>query len=402
MNKGNSKMYIAKLSKRIEQSETLRVKEKALQLKQQGVDVVDLTAGEPDFPTPSHICEAGINAIREGFTRYTANTGTPELRQAIIEKFKRDNNLTYAMNQIIVSAGAKQGLTNAVLTLAEKGDEVIIIAPYWVSYLQQVRLANAKPIIIDSSKTGFKVTPQDLESHINANTRLIIFNSPSNPTGIVYTPDELAGLAEVLTKHGIWIVSDEIYEKIIFDDYTHKSFAQFPELFNKTIVINGVSKAYSMTGWRIGYAAGPSDVIKGMAKVQSHYAMAPSISQKAALEALTGDQSNIEKMRQTFEKRRNFLIEKLKEYPDIKYAYPQGAFYLFIDISSTFGKKWNGKAIKNCLDFSEYLIESQYLVVVPGSGFGSPNYIRLSFAASDKELEEGITRLLASLKPLQD
>ena len=393
---------MAELSNRIEQSETLRVKEKALQLKQQGVDVVDLTAGEPDFPTPSNVCEAGINAIKEGFTRYTANAGMPELRQAIIEKFKRDNNLTYAMNQIIVSAGAKQALTNAVLTIAEKGDEVIVIAPYWVSYYQQVRLANATPIIIDSSKTGFKITPQDLEAHITSNTRLIIFNSPSNPTGIVYTPDELAGLAAVLAKHDIWIVSDEIYEKIIFDNFTHKSFAQFPELFEKTIVINGVSKAYSMTGWRIGYAAGPTEVIKGMGKIQSHYAMAPSISQKAAAEALKGDQSNVEKMRQTFEKRRNLLVQKFNDYPDIKYAYPQGAFYLFIDISSAFGKKWNGKTIENCLDFSEYLIESQYLVVVPGTGFGSPNYIRMSFAASDEELEAGFTRLISSLKSLLD
>ena len=395
-------MRMAELSNRIEQSETLRVKEKALQLKQQGVDVVDLTAGEPDFPTPSNVCEAGINAIKEGFTRYTANAGMPELRQAIIEKFKRDNNLTYAMNQIIVSAGAKQALTNAVLTIAEKGDEVIVIAPYWVSYYQQVRLANATPIIIDSSKTGFKITPQDLEAHITSNTRLIIFNSPSNPTGIVYTPDELAGLAAVLAKHDIWIVSDEIYEKIIFDNFTHKSFAQFPELFEKTIVINGVSKAYSMTGWRIGYAAGPTEVIKGMGKIQSHYAMAPSISQKAAAEALKGDQSNVEKMRQTFEKRRNLLVQKFNDYPDIKYAYPQGAFYLFIDISSAFGKKWNGKTIENCLDFSEYLIESQYLVVVPGTGFGSPNYIRMSFAASDEELEAGFTRLISSLKSLLD
>ncbi len=394
-------MRIAERSKRIEKSETLRVKEKALQLKQQGVDVVDLTAGEPDFPTPPNVCEAGINAINEGFTRYTANAGMPELREAIVEKFKRDGNLSYTIDQIVVSAGAKQALTNAVLTLAEKGDEVIIIAPYWVSYLQQVRLANAKPVVIDSSQTGFKITPRDLEAHITPNTRLIIFNSPSNPCGIVYSPNELAALAEILQKHDIWIVSDEIYEKIIFDDCTHKSFAQFPNLFEKTIVVNGVSKAYAMTGWRIGYAAGPTDAIKGMGKIQSHYAMAPSISQKAALEALTGDQRNVEKMRQTFEQRRNLLIEKLNDFPHVKYAYPQGAFYLFIDISSTFGKKWNGNTIENSMDFSEYLIETQHLVVVPGTGFGSPNYIRLSFAASDQELDDGFTGLIRSMETLQ-
>lgn len=394
-------MKIAERSKRIEQSETLRVKEKALQLKQQGLlDVVDLTAGEPDFPTPPNICEAGNNAIKNGFTRYTANAGMPELRNAIVEKFKRDNNLTYTAEQIIVSPGAKPALTNAILALAEKGDEAIIIAPYWVSYVQQVSLANAKPIIIDSSKTDFKLSPQELEAHITPNTRLIFFNSPSNPTGIVYTPDELAGLAEVLAKYDIWIVSDEIYEKIIYDDCVHKSFAQFPDLFEKTIVINGVSKAYSMTGWRIGYTAGPKEVINAIGKIQSHYAMAPSISQKAAVEALMGDQSNIEKMRQTFEKRRNFLIQKMNDLPNLKYVYPQGAFYLFIDISTAFGKKWNGKTIENSLDFSDYLIESQHLVIVPGTGFGAPNYIRLSFAASDNELEEGFSRFSKSLKSL--
>lgn len=393
-------MRIAGRSQRIEKSETLRVKEKALQLKRQGVDVVDLTAGEPDFPTPPNVCEAGINAIREGFTRYTANAGTPELRQAIVEKFKRDNNLTYTVDQIVVSPGAKPALTNAILALAEKGDDAIVVAPYWVSYVQQVRLANANPIVIDSGKTDFKLTPQDLEKHITPNTRVIMFNSPSNPCGIVYSPDELAALAEVLDKHDIWIVSDEIYEKILFDGAVHKSFAQFPNLFDKTIVINGVSKAFSMTGWRIGYSAGPKEVISAIGKIQSHYAMAPSISQKAALEALTGDQSNIEKMRQTFERRRNFLVKKLEDFPNIKYVYPQGAFYLFIDISSTFGKKWNDKTIETCLDFSEYLIETQHLVVVPGSGFGSPNHIRLSFAASDKELDDGFTRLIKSLESL--
>ena len=393
-------MRIAGRSKRIEKSETLRVKEKALQLKRQGVDVVDLTAGEPDFPTPANVCEAGITAIQDGFTRYTANAGMPELRQAIVEKFEKDNNLTYSTDQIIVSPGAKPALTNAVLALAEKGDDAIVIAPYWVSYVQQVRLANANPIIIDSSGTNFKITPQDLEAHITPNTRLIMFNSPSNPCGVVYSPDELASLAEVLEKHDIWIVSDEIYEKILFDGCTHKSFAQFPNLFEKTIVINGVSKAFSMTGWRIGYSAGPKEVISAMGKIQSHYAMAPSISQKAALEALTGDQGNIEKMRQTFERRRDFLVKKLKDFPNITYVYPQGAFYLFLDISSAFGKKWSGKAIEDCLDFSEYLIETQHLVVVPGSGFGSPNHIRLSFAASDKELDDGFTRLIRSLESL--
>lgn len=393
-------MRLAELSQRIEKSETLRVKEKALQLKRQGVDVIDLTAGEPDFPTPQNVCEAGINAIQEGFTRYTANAGIPELRQAIIKKFKKDNNLTYTVDQIIVSPGAKPALTNAVLALVEKGDDAIVISPYWVSYVQQIRLANANPVIIDSSSTGFKITPHELEAHITPNTRLILFNSPSNPCGIVYSPEELAELAEVLEKHDIWILSDEIYEKILFDGCTHKSFAQFPNLYEKTIVINGVSKAFSMTGWRIGYAAGPIEAISAIGKIQSHYAMAPSISQKAALEALSGDQSNIEKMRQTFERRRNFLVQKLRDFPDIKYVYPQGAFYLFLDISSTFGKKWNQKIIENCMDFSEYLIETQHLVVVPGSGFGSPNHIRLSFAASDKELDDGFTRLFRSLESL--
>ena len=394
-------MRIAERSKRVEKSETLRVKEKALVLRQQGVDVVDLTAGEPDFPTPPNVCEAGINAITSGFTRYTANAGIPELRQAIIDKFEKDNNLTYKTDQVIVSAGAKQAITNAVLTLLEKGDEAIIIAPYWVSYIQQIRLANATPVVIDSSKTNFKLTPENLEAHITPRTQMILFNSPSNPCGIVYSPDELAELSEILRKHDIWVISDEIYEKILFDDCVHKSFAEFPDLFEKTIVVNGVSKSYSMTGWRIGYAAGPTEVIKGMAKIQSHYATPPSISQKAALEAISGDQSYIEKMRRTFEERRNKLVAKLKDFREIKYAYPQGAFYFFLDISPAFGKNWNGKTIETSLDFSEYLIESQHLVTVPGTGFGAPDYIRLSFAASERELEDGFNRLLASLKSLE-
>jgi aspartate aminotransferase len=394
-------MKISERCKQIEQSETLRVKGKALELKQKGIDVIDLTAGEPDFPTPKNIRDAGIQAINEGFTKYTANTGIPELRKAIVEKLKKENDLIYTADQIIVSAGAKPALSNAVLAIVEDGDEVIIVAPYWVSYLQQVRLANASPVIIDTSQTNFKLTPEALESHISPKTRLLMFNSPSNPTGIVYSPVELEALSKVLAKYDIWILSDEIYEKIIYDSVVHKSFAQFPELFEKTAIINGVSKAYSMTGWRIGYTAGPKDLINAIGKIQSHYAMAPSISQKAAYEALAGDQGEVERMRKKFEYRRNLLAEMMKQKPEIIYVYPQGAFYIFMDISSTIGKTWNGSIIEDSMDFCEYLIETQHLVLVPGNGFGSPNYLRMSFAASEEDLREGMLRLFRGLSGLQ-
>jgi len=393
-------MKISERCKRIEQSETLRVKGKALELMQKGVDVIDLTAGEPDFPTPKNVREAGIQAINDGFTKYTANAGIPELRKAIVEKFRRENELSYSTDQIIVSAGAKPALSNAVLAIVEEGDEVILVAPYWVSYLQQVRLANAAPVIIDTSRTNFKLTPELLEQHISPKTRLLMFNSPSNPTGIVYSPDELGALARILSKYDVWILSDEIYEKIIYDGVMHKSFAQFPDLFEKTAIVNGVSKAYSMTGWRIGYTAGPKDLISAIGKIQSHYAMAPSISQKAAYEAITGDQGEVERMRQKFEKRRNLVIELMKQKREIEYVYPQGAFYLFMDISSTIGKKWNGNTIEDSLDFCEYLIETQHLVVVPGNGFGSVNYLRMSFAASEEDLREGMLRLFRGFSEL--
>ena len=394
------KLQLSLRSKNIQKSETIRVKEKALQLKAMGIDIVDLTAGEPDFNTPQNICAAGINAINEGFTRYTANTGTLDLRKAIISKLQRENNLSYDINQIIVSSGAKQAISNAVLALIEEGTEAIILAPYWVSYLQQIRMAGAKPVIIDTSKTGFKVTPKDLQTHFTSNTRLFIFNSPSNPCGVVYTPDELADLAEVLEKQNIWILTDEIYEKIIYDGILHKSFAEFPNLYNKTVLINGVSKSYAMTGWRIGYSAAPADVSEAMAKIQSHYTMPSSISQKAAFEAISGNQTEIEKMRVQFEKRRNFLIDILKSKSDFDFVYPQGAFYIFIDISSSFGKEYNGKIISSALDFCDSLIEQQHLVVVPGNGFGSPTHLRMSFAASDEELKEGIFRLIKGFEDL--
>ncbi|MFQ5584514.1 MAG: pyridoxal phosphate-dependent aminotransferase [Calditrichia bacterium] len=393
-------MRLSERSKRIQKSETLRVKEKALQLKQQGVDVVDLTAGEPDFPTPRNICEAGIQAINDGFTRYTANAGIPELRQAIVEKLQRENNLSYDINQIIVSCGAKQVLANAVLAVAEEGDEAIIPAPYWVSYVQQIYLTGATPVIIDTSKTGFKVTADDLQAKITPRTRLFMFNSPSNPCGVVYTANELAALAEVLAKHDVWILSDEIYEKIIFDNIKHKSLAEFPGLYEKTIVINGVSKSYSMTGWRIGYSAAPLEVTRAMGKIQSHYTMSSSISQKAALEAISGDQSEIAAHCKDFERRRNLCVDIMKQKPQIEYVYPQGAFYLFIDVSTTFGKTWNGKVIESALDFCDYLIETQHLVVVPGNAFGAPTHLRMSFAASDEELKEGLSRLFRGIENL--
>ncbi|NOX38415.1 MAG: pyridoxal phosphate-dependent aminotransferase [Calditrichaeota bacterium] len=393
-------MQIANRVQQVEKSETLRVKEKALELRRQGVDVIDLTAGEPDFPTPSHICAAGEAAIRDGFTKYTASAGIPELRQAIVDKLSRENQLQYQPEQIIVTVGAKPAIITALWAILNPGDEVIIPAPYWVSYPQQVRMADGVPVIVDTRDSGFKITPQALENHITPRTRAFLFNSPCNPTGVVYTPDELQALADVLKGRNIWILSDEIYEKIIFDDQVHRSIAGYDGLYHQTIVINGVSKAYAMTGWRIGYAAGPTEIIQAMNRLQSHFTTPPSISQKAALVALTGDQSPVEEMRRRFQKRRDILVDGLKQIPGLSFVYPEGAFYLFVNVSGLFGRKWNRGVLKTSLDVCDYLIETQHLVAVPGKGFGAPDYIRLSFATSEAVLEKAIVALKQAVQAL--
>ena len=395
-------MTLAQRLSRIEASKTLQVKEKAIHLKNQGVDVVDLTAGEPDFPTPEFIAQAAIRAIENGYTHYTENAGIRSLREAISRKLKQDNQLSYSPDQIIVSNGAKQSIMNALLALINDGDEVILPLPYWVSYPEQIKMAGGVPVIVSTMDTDFKLTPEQLESHITERTRAIILNSPNNPTGVVYTPREVEQLAEVLARYSLWIISDEIYEKLIYDNGRHVSIARYFNLQERTIVINGFSKAYAMTGWRIGYAAAPLEVVKGMSKIQSHYTSnASSISQYAALAALTGPQEDVENMRRTFEERRNFLLQKLQSRDYISLVHPAGAFYLFIRVAEVYGCRCGNVRIENSVDFATYLAEKYHLVVVPGVAFGADDYIRMSFAASMNELERGVNILLQAMDEMQ-
>jgi aspartate aminotransferase len=391
-------MQLANRVSKIEASKTLQVKEKALELKAKGIRVIDLTAGEPDFWTPDFIAQAGIQAINEGFTKYTANNGIPELREAIVKKLKKDNNLDYSSAQIIVSSGAKQSILNALMAIVNDGEEVILPSPYWVSYPEQIKIAGGIPVIIDTRNSDFKLSASLLKQYLSPKTRAIILNSPCNPTGVVYSENELSALADVLRDHDIWIISDEIYEKIIFDKLRHFSIAGFHDMIEKCILINGFSKSYSMTGWRIGYAAAPLPVIKAMSKIQGHYTSnASSISQKAALAALHGPETEIEQMRKTFETRRNFIKEQLDSRPYFSYAYPQGAFYFFIDISKVFGKQAGEKIIQNSVDFSSFVTENFHVVSVPGIAFGADDFIRISFAASQEELEIGMQKLIQAM-----
>ncbi len=396
-------MKLASRIASIEASKTLQVKEKALELQAKGADVTDLTAGEPDFPTPDNIRQAGVEAIQNGFTRYTANTGIPALREAIARKLEEDNKLKYSPDQIIVSNGAKQSILNALFALVEEGDEVLLQSPYWVSYPEQVKIAGAKPVIMETQTNGFKITSEMLQEHITPQTRAIILNSPSNPTGVVYSPQELSALAEILLKRDIWVITDEIYEKIVFDGIKQTSIATLGDLINKSIVVNGFSKAYSMTGWRIGYAAGPMAAVKAMSKIQSHYTSnASSISQKAAVAALTGAQDKIEQMRKTFEERRNYILEKLDGHKYLSYVYPQGAFYLFIKISDVFGCRCEGNLIDDSVTFATYLTEKYHLVTVPGVAFGADDYIRISFATSMDQIKRGVEQLIAGMDRMME
>jgi len=403
LNKDIGMFRISRRGSKIEISATMQVKEKALNLSRQGVEVVDLTAGEPDFQTPEHICQAGIQAIQDGKTKYTANTGIPELRAAITEKFRRENQLQYDVSQILVSSGAKQSIINAILALVDSGDEVLIPAPYWVSYPQQIRIADATPVVIDTTRTEFKLTPEVLEEHLSLKTHLLIFNTPVNPTGVVYTEADIRALAEVLAERDIWVISDEIYEKVIFDGLKHFSIAQLPQMYEKTIIVNGVSKAYAMTGWRIGYAAGPSEIIKTMAKIQGHTTSnASTISQWAALAALEGPQDCIAEFRQIFQERRDYVLTLLQKNPDIKYVHPHGAFYVFMDISEVFGQSVGDQLITNAIDFCSYLIDRYNVVVVPGDAFGAPAFIRVSIASSRENLRKGIEGILSAFNDLKE
>jgi len=413
-------MKLARRTTLINPSPTLAVTAKEKQMKAQGIDVIGFGAGEPDFDTPIYIKDAAKKSIDEGFTKYTATSGIEELKKAICQKFKQDNALDYEPSQIIVSCGAKHSLFNAIMCLCEKGDEVILPSPYWVSYLEQIKLSQAKPVIIETSeKYNFKLPYRTFKHAITPKTKCLILNSPSNPTGMVYTRDELKAIADLAVKHGFYIISDEVYEKLIYEG-EHISIASFgPEIKNLAIVINGVSKAYSMTGWRIGYAAGPKELIAAMGNLQDHSTSNPtSIAQKAALAAISelglsrpafaegtppteGGRMGLSPMSlmvNEFRNRRDYIVEKLNSIPGISCLKPQGAFYAFPNISKLIGKTIKGQKITGSLSLSEVLLNEAKVTVIPGIAFGADKYIRLSYATSMENIKEGLRRIEEVLK----
>jgi len=394
---------IAERATKVKPSPTLAVDSKAKQLKAKGMDVVNFGVGEPDFDTPEHIKEAAIKAIKDGFTKYTPVGGIDELKEAIIEKLEKDNKLTYNKENIVVSCGAKHSLYNIAQALFGPGDEVIIPSPYWVSYPDQVLLNDAIPVIVNTyEEDEFMLRPEVLKEKITSRSKALILNSPSNPTGFIYTENALKEIAEIALKHNLYIISDEIYEKLIYDNEKHISIACLSEeIKEKTIVVNGLSKAYAMTGWRIGYAAGHTEIIKTMTTIQSQSTSNPtSIAQKAAVAALRGNQNCVSEMRKEFEKRRNFLVQELNRIPGVSCKMPKGAFYVFPNISNIFGNKIDKNIINSSMDLSIYLLEKALVALVPGSAFGAEGYIRISYATSMENLSKGIDRISKALEQL--
>ncbi|MBE0415138.1 MAG: pyridoxal phosphate-dependent aminotransferase [Dehalococcoidia bacterium] len=396
-------MVLSKRAQSIGPSPTLGLTARAKAMKAEGIDVIGFGAGEPDFDTPMHIKEEAKRALDEGFTKYTPTSGIPELKQAICKKFKEDNGLDYEPSQVIVSCGAKHCIYNAVQVLCEEGDEVILPAPYWVSFPEQIRLAGAKPVIIGTKEEDrFKLPPPILSKYITNRTKLLILNSPCNPTGTAYSKEELQKIAEILVAEGIWVISDEIYEKIVYDGFQQVSIASLnPKIKDLTIVVNGVSKTYSMTGWRIGYAAGDKQVIGAMSNLQDHSTSNPtSFAQKAAVVALSGTQEPVTQMVIEFKKRRDYIIERLNQIPGITCLLPQGAFYAFPNISKVLGRVCDGQVIENSTLLAEMLLTQAKVAVVPGSAFGADNYLRLSYATSMDNIAEGSKRIKEWIKKI--
>lgn len=388
-------MELSALVNRLQPSATLAMSQRSSELKAEGLDIINLSVGEPDFDTPAHIKEAAKAAIDDNQTRYTAVPGTPALRKAICEKLLKENGLEYDPAQISVGNGAKQSLCNTVMALVSPGDEVIIPAPYWVSYPQMVLMAGGTPVCVEATfENDFKLTPAQLEASITEHTRAIILCSPSNPTGSVYSQEELEGLAVVLRQHPrVVVISDEIYEHINYVGYT-ASIARCEGMKERTVVVNGVSKAYAMTGWRIGFVAGPLDIVKAVNKLQGQYTSNPgSISQAAALAAYTGQQECVEEMRVAFERRKNLIVELAQQIPGLEVREPQGAFYIFPKCSSYFGKTDGERTINDSMDFAMYLLEVGHVAAVGGAAFGSPECFRISYATSDENIVEAMRRI---------
>lgn len=393
---------MTKLSDRLNRlapSATLAMSQKSGEMKAQGIDVINMSVGEPDFNTPDHIKEAAKKAIDENYSRYSPVPGYIELRKAIVEKLKKENGLEYSTNEILVSNGAKQSVCNTVMALVNDGEEVIIPAPYWVSYPQMVKLAGGEPVIVEARfEQNFKMTPEQFEAAITPKTRMLILCSPSNPTGSVYSEEELRGLAEVIKRHeGLYVLADEIYEHINYVG-KHSSIAHIEGMRERTIIVNGVSKAYAMTGWRIGFIAAPEWIVKGCNKLQGQYTSGPcSVSQKAAEAAYTTSQECVETMRKAFERRRDLIVELAKDIPGLEVNKPEGAFYLFPKCSSFFGKSYNGKKIENSTDLAMFLLEVGHVATVGGDAFGDPYCFRMSYATSDDNIREAMKRIKDTL-----
>ena len=397
---------MAQLSNRLQRlapSATLAMSQKSAEMKAQGIDVINMSVGEPDFNTPDHIKEAAKRAVDENYSRYSPVPGYPDLRQAICRKLERENHLHYTPAEILVSNGAKQSVCNTVMALVNDGEEVIIPAPYWVSYPQMVLLADGKPVIVEAGfEQNFKMTPEQLEAAITPKTRMLILCSPSNPTGSVYSKEELQALAEVILKHDdLFVLADEIYEHINYIG-KHESIAQFPGMKERAIIVNGVSKAYAMTGWRIGYIAAPEWIVKGCNKLQGQYTSGPcSVSQKAAEFAYVSSQECVEEMRQAFERRRDLIVKLAKDIPGLEVNVPEGAFYLFPKCSSLFGKSDGERTINTSTDFAMYLLEKGHVATVGGDAFGDPECFRMSYATSDENIVEAMKRIKEAVAKLQ-
>ena len=397
---------MAQLSARLNRlapSATLAMSQKSNEMKAQGIDVINMSEGEPDFMTPEHIKEAGKKAITDNYSKYSPVPGYPALRNAISAKLKKENNLDYKASEIIVGTGGKQGVCNTIMALVDEGDEVIIPAPYWVSYPQMVKLAGGTPVIVRGGfEQDFKITPEQLEAAITPKTRMLVLCSPSNPTGSVYTQDELNALAEIVLKHeDLYVLADEIYEHINYIG-SHASIASYPGMKERTCLCNGVSKAYAMTGWRLGWVAAPEWIIKGINKLQGQYTSGTcDVSQMAALAAYEGPQQCVEDMRKAFERRRDLIVKLAKEIPGFEVNVPKGAFYLFPKISSFFGKSNGATTINNSTDFALYLLEEAHVASVGGDAFGDPDCFRMSYATSDENIVEALRRIKEAVAKLK-
>lgn len=396
-------MELSRKAQAIEPSLTLAITAKAKEMKEKGIDVISFSAGEPDFNTPKNIINAAIKAMEDGNTKYTSVNGILQLREAICKKFKDDNGLEYNPSQIVVSTGAKQSLANTFLAILNPGDEVIVSTPYWVSYPELIKLADGKPVFVEGDeKSNYKFTKENLEKAVTAKTKAIVLNTPNNPTGTIYNKEELEVIADFAKKYNIIIISDEMYEKLIYDNENHISIASLSkDAYERTIVINGLSKSYAMTGWRIGYCAASEKIAKLMISIQSHVTSnVCSITQYAALEALNGPQNEITKMINEFEKRRNYMINRIESIDNLSIVKPKGAFYIMINIENCLGKEINGKILNDSIEFCASLLENEKLAVIPGKAFGLNNYIRVSYATSMEAIKEGLNRIESFIKKL--